>query len=34
VMKKGRVIASGKHDELVQNCSLYAELVRDLMIRG
>jgi len=34
VMAEGKLIASGTHEELLQNCPLYAELVRDLMIRG
>ncbi len=34
VMDKGRIIAKGKHDDLLSKCSLYEDLVTDLLLRA
>ena len=33
VMDKGSIIATGKHEELLENCSMYQDLVNNLLLR-
>lgn len=34
VMDQGRIVAQGKHEELLESCELYANLVKDLLLKA